>query len=131
MAAVRALALAEAVSAIQSSMPLALFTMNDSHFPSGEKPGALMRTSGGSTTFVSTPSATRLKVMPRIDAGLCGPFVFGLMRWPASRSMGSARSAIFGMLARSSRAITVWAGLMTAIGGGGASRMSTMTLGGS
>jgi hypothetical protein len=30
--------------------------MNDSHFPSGEKPGALMRTFGGSVTFVSAPS---------------------------------------------------------------------------
>ena len=70
VAAVRALALAEAVSAIQSSMPLARVTMNDNHFPSGEKPGALMRTLGGSATFVSAPSAIRLNVMPRIGAGL-------------------------------------------------------------
>ena len=69
--------------------------------------------------------------MPRIGAGLCGPFVFGLTRVPASRSIGSARSAIFGMLARSSRAITFRVGLTTAVGGGGASRMSTMALGGS
>ncbi len=94
VAAVDGPGLADAVSAIQSSMPLARFTMNDSHFPSGEKPGELIRTPGGSTTFVSTPSAIRLNVMPRIDAGLCGPFVFGLMRAPASLSIGSARSAM-------------------------------------
>jgi hypothetical protein len=69
VAAVTAFAFADAVSAIQSSTPLARFTMNDSHFPSGEKPGALMRTPGGSATFVSAPSATRLKVMPRIEPG--------------------------------------------------------------
>ena len=40
VAAVTARALADAVSAIQSSTPLARFTMNDSHFPSGEKPGS-------------------------------------------------------------------------------------------
>jgi hypothetical protein len=131
VAAVAAFAFADATSAIQSSTPLARLIRNDNHFPSGENAGAAIRTFGGSATFVSTPSAIRLNVIPRIKAGLCGPFVLGLTRTPARRSIGSARSAILGMLVRSSRAITFWAGLTTAIGGGGASRMSTMTLGGS
>ena len=63
---------------------------------------------------VSAPSAIFFSVMPTITAGACGPLVFGLTRVPASRSIGAARSAIFGMLTRSSSAITSRAGLTTA-----------------
>ena len=66
-----------------------------------------------------------------IDGGRCGPFVFGLMRAPASRSIGCDRSAIVGMLARSSSAICCLDGLTATVGSGAASRMSTMAFGGS
>ena len=50
----------------------------------------------GRVTFVLFPSDIRTSVKAVILGGRCMPFVFGLMRSPARRSMGWASSAIEG-----------------------------------
>ena len=61
----------------------------------------------------------------------CGPFERGLMRLPASRSIGRDSSAIVGIALRSTMAIVVREGLRIAVGTGGASIIWTMGSGGS
>ena len=119
-----------AVSPIQSSMPVGLVCANAKRTPSGEKPSQVSAGDGGSVTGRTAPSATAFNVSARAVRARCRPLVVGSMRSPASRSIGRARSAIVGMAACSSTATTSRDGLRHTSGGGGWSRMSTITLGG-
>src|SRR6266513_477495 len=78
----------------------------------------------------SVPSATRFSTSPVMPPGSCGPVVRGLIRLPASRSIGAANSAIVGMLRCSSSSSHCRSGDVLATGNGGASRMSTTACGG-
>jgi hypothetical protein len=118
-------------SPIHSSMPVSRVWVNANRLPSGEKPIHASFGFCGSVTLISVPSASVFSVMLRSAWKRCGPLVRGLMRMPASRCIGCATSEIGGMLARSSSAITSPAGLTAAVGSGGASRMSTISFGGS
>src|SRR6266513_806440 len=61
----------------------------------------------------------------------CGPLFFGLMRDPASRSIGRDSSTIVGYV-RAFVSATTWRfGLMRTCGSGSASKTSTMVFGGS
>ena len=61
---------------------------------------------------------------------LAWPLLRGLIRYPASRSIGSASSAIGGRLARSNRARVVRSGDRLGVGVGLVSRMSAIGAGG-
>ena len=117
-------------SAIHSSMPAARVAVNASIRPLGEKATQLSVAPGGVATVVCTPVLRFSSVMPMSVDGRCGPFVRGLTRYPASRYIGCASSLMDGMLRRSSSATVSRDGLTSAVGSGGASRMSTMTCGG-
>lgn len=118
-------------SATHSSMPFSLVLVKESRLPSGEKLTPPIRAPAGTLTFFSAPPATDLSVMPKTPpVRCCRPFVLGLMRAPAMRWMGCARSAMVGRLRRSSSAIVWRSGAMTTLGVGAASIMSTITLGG-
>src|SRR5688572_11217818 len=119
-----------AESPIQSSMPLSRCCVNAKRLPSGEKPIHDSIGLGGSVTFLSLPSAIDFRVIARDNCARYGPLVRGLMRTPARRYIGCDSSAMVGMLARSNSATTSRAGLSSTVGGGGASRMSTMAFGG-
>jgi hypothetical protein len=96
--------------------------------PSALNPIHSMTGDCGSVTFLSLPSANHFKrevaialpamrrIGARIDAHAGKP----------DRTAAES-SAMVGMLARSSSAMTSRAGLTSAVGGGGASSMSTMT----
>ncbi len=120
-----------AASAIQRAIPVAFVSVKATLRLFGEKPIQSMRAAAGTASFTVFPSAIATSEMPVSAGGRCGPFVRGLMRAPARRSIGWERSAIDGMLARSSSAMTWRDGLTATVGSGRASRMSTTTFGGS
>ena len=98
--------------------------------PSGENEKPPSFAPAGTTTLRSAPVATVRKVKPMRLPERCGPFVRGLMRKPASRSIGCDTSAMAGMLVRDIIAITSRAGLTDTVGSGSAVMMSTMFFGG-
>ncbi len=69
-------------------------------------------------------------VMPVPLGARCGPLVLGLIRTPASRSIGCDISSIVGMLRRAMSVIVLPSGLTTTVGRGSASRISTIACGG-
>ena len=90
-----------------------------------------MRACGGIVTVVSAPPSiflSTIELMPvpgRPDAR-CGPFVFGLMRAPASRYIGCDSSAIVGYARALISAICCLLGLTEICAGGSASKTSMM-----
>ena len=56
--------------------------------PSGLQRPPLSLGFGGRSTLISVPSGSLRSVSELLKVVLCRPFVFGLMRWPASRSIG-------------------------------------------
>ena len=111
-------------------MRASVVLVKKNRLPSGEKLTKPRRALAGTAILRSAPVAIVRSVMPVPDGARCGPFVFGLIRRPPSRSIGCDSSWIDGMLARDISAIVSPAGLTTAVGSGSASRMSTMALGG-
>ncbi len=85
-----------AVSPIHNSMPLAVAFVNAKCALSGLQCPALNFGFGGSSTFVSVPSGILRMVRALLKVTLCRPFVRGLMRCPASRSIGCESSAMDG-----------------------------------
>src|SRR6185503_8840474 len=95
-----------AVSATHSSIPFGLMFVKDNRFASGEKLTLAMLGLAGTVIFLSVPSAIDFRVMAMTLPPRCWrPFVLGLIRAPAIRWIGSASSAIVGMLRRASNAI--------------------------
>src|SRR5262249_2308658 len=78
------------------SMPLAVVLGTANCLPSFDQSGIPIFALGGSASGVSLPSAMFLSVSLMMRLELCGPWVLGLMRDPARRSIGSANSAIDG-----------------------------------
>ena len=65
--------------------------------PSGLQRGVERRAPAGSATGVCPPPSIFISAIPtKLRGGRCCPLLAGLMRWPASRSMGCARSAMGG-----------------------------------
>src|SRR5688572_23713476 len=111
-------------------MPVSRVLVKVKRLPSGENENPPSLAPPGTTTLRSAPVATVRKVKPVRPPVRCGPLVRGLMRKPASRSIGCDTSAIAGMLVRDIIAITSRAGLTVAVGSGSAIMMSTMLFGG-
>src|SRR5687768_5280550 len=77
-----------------SSIPSAVVWVTANCLPSGDQIGNdTLPPSGSRTGFGSPPDGDR-KLSPVTRVARTGPFVFGLIRRPASLSIGSARSAI-------------------------------------
>src|SRR6202035_4334171 len=83
-------------SPIHSSMPVGVELAKANCFPSSDQHSEPARAFGGSDTGVFTPSASRTRVMEKLDGARCRPLVRGLIRIPASRSIGCDTSAIDG-----------------------------------
>ena len=85
-----------AVSPIHSSIPAAVVLVNAKCAPSGLHRPALSFGLGGSSTLISVPSGILRSTSELLKVVLWRPLVFGLIRCPASRSMGCASSAMGG-----------------------------------
>src|SRR5262249_29846551 len=85
-----------AVSPTHSSIPAAVVLVKAKCAPSGLHRPALSLAPGGRSIFISVPSGTLRRVSALLKVVLWRPLVFGLMRWPASRSIGWESSAIGG-----------------------------------
>src|SRR5215510_13638617 len=83
------------VSATHNSMPFSFVLLKETRFPSGEKLTPLILALGGTAIFFSVPSGIDFSVIAMIPPPRCWrPLVFGLIRTPATRWIGSASSAI-------------------------------------
>ncbi|MNE61706.1 hypothetical protein D3C80_1569380 [compost metagenome] len=101
---VRRRAWAVATSAVHSSRPVGVFTRKATALPFGAQLTWVRRAlAGRPATGRATPPSTAWKLRPvsQLARLLAGPLFCGLKRYPARRSMGSASSAMVGMLARS------------------------------
>ena len=123
-------ALPVARSASHSSMRSFCTAVNANSAPLGEKPIVPRLIAPGTVNVAPWPPARRLTVKPVMPRVRCGPFVAGFTRMPASRNIGCASSVMGGMLLRSTRTMRSPFGLVSACGIGGASRMRTMSAGG-
>src|SRR5690606_15722652 len=94
--------------------------------------GDMKRAPSGRRTALASPPATGWKLSPvsQLTRLLAGPLFLGLIRYPASRSIGSASSAIGGRLARSYSAQVARSGLRLGVGVGLRSRTSAIGAGG-
>ncbi len=77
-------------------MPFAVALLNAKWLPSGLHTAKLSFGFGGKWTGIPVPSGIFRSSSELLNVALCRPFVFGLMRIPAMRSIGSASSAIGG-----------------------------------
>ena len=77
-------------------MPAAVVLVNAKRVPSGLQRPPLSFAPGGVSTLISVPSGSFRIVRELLNVALCRPFVLGLIRWPASRSIGCDTSEIGG-----------------------------------
>src|SRR5688500_1380522 len=99
-------------------------------FPFSLHSSPLIFAPGGVSILISEPSAMRLSVRPTEYWKRNGELDAGLMRRPAIRNTGCARSASGGYRSAVDRITLSFVGLTDAPGVVGAFRMSTTSLGG-
>jgi len=116
----------ESESQTASQTPSSLVTVKANREPSGAHCGKPRRTSSGISTSMSAPPSSGLIVIPIMPLLPWKPFVFGLIRRPARRSIGCAISTIFGIDWRWMSSIVRCVGSIVVDGSGGARRMSTI-----
>ncbi len=123
---------AVATSTTHSSSPVGRSSTKARDFASGEKRGAVNRASAGRATTRAGPPSTACRLSPvSQDTRLSAmPLLRGLIRVPASRSIGSASALMLGRLDRSSSTRILRSGLSIGDGVGLASRMSAIGDGG-
>src|SRR5205085_10441753 len=85
-----------ALSPTHTSIPAAVAFVNTNCFPSGLQCGVVSLGFAGNSTLMGVPSGTLRSSSEDSNVVLWSPLVLGLMRKPASRSMGSASSAMGG-----------------------------------
>ena len=85
-----------AASPIHTSMPAAVELVKTKRLPSGLHGPISSFGFGGSAILISVPSGILRSSRFDWKVVLCSPLVFGLMRIPASRNMGSDSSAMGG-----------------------------------
>src|ERR1035441_2467664 len=74
-------------------MPVAAVLVKAKCLPSELQRRPLILAPGGVWTTISAPSGILSNLRALLKVALCSPLVFGLMRMPALRYMGSANSA--------------------------------------
>jgi hypothetical protein len=119
-----------ATSATHSSTRSASVFVNAMRRASGDHDMLPMAPSAGVSMRCSRPVSMCFSRRPLVRGTLAGPYVAGLMRVPASRSIGSASSAMVGMLVRSPNSSHVRSGETLTVGSGMASRMVGIGSGG-
>ena len=90
------LVLPVAGSPIHTSMPVAVVFAKANCFPSAVQRKLLTWALGASDAGIFAPSESLTSVIEMLFGARCRPLVRGLMRNPASRSMGSETSAMDG-----------------------------------
>ena len=120
----------EYVLVMLAGAAVAVVLVKAKYFPSGDQRMRLTFGCFGNWILVVLPSAMVTSDMAIMRGGACGPFVWGLMRSPASRSIGAATSVIGGYCSPCNSNRRSRRGLSATDGGGGASRTARISLGG-
>src|ERR1051326_8858243 len=123
-------ALAVTTSPTHNSIPSVVVLVKANLVPSGDHSGTLRYGLAGRPVILRVlPVAISTRLSATKRGGWCLPFVAGLMRRPARRSMGCARSEMGGLASRSALSSHLPLGLTCTVGVGGALRISEIGCG--